>query len=291
MVRAAAAARRAGGAAGRPHRAGRRRQRGRRRGRALAPSRWTRSSRSTRSTGSPWCSPAWSTPRCAAAVAEQGLRYPPDPGSWESSTIGGNVATNAGGMCCVKYGVTAEYVLGLEVVLASGEVLRTGRRTAKGVAGYDLTRLFVGSEGTLGVITEVTVGAAAGRRRVADAGRGLPDDGRRRRRGRRDRRPAGSRRACWSCSTRRTCGRSRRTGRWGCVPTPRRCCWPPSTPARGPPADLPRSPPRARRPARVEVYAATDAVEAAALLQRPPAGPPGDGEVRRRRPTRRATAA
>ncbi|MFI7076913.1 FAD-binding oxidoreductase [Micromonospora sp. NPDC049903] len=93
----------------------------------------------------------------SAAVAAQGLWYPPDPGSWESSTIGGNVATNAGGMCCVKYGVTTEYVLGLEVVLASGEVLRTGRRTAKGVAGYDLTRLFVGSEGTLGVITEVTV--------------------------------------------------------------------------------------------------------------------------------------
>ncbi|HTF12531.1 MAG TPA: FAD-linked oxidase C-terminal domain-containing protein [Asanoa sp.] len=94
----------------------------------------------------------------ARAVAEAGLRYPPDPGSWESSTIGGNVATNAGGMCCVKYGVTGEYVLGLEVVLASGEILRTGRRTAKGVAGYDLTRLFVGSEGTLGVITEVVVG-------------------------------------------------------------------------------------------------------------------------------------
>ncbi len=94
----------------------------------------------------------------ARAVAAVGLRYPPDPGSWESSTIGGNVATNAGGMCCVKYGVTGEYVLGLEVVLASGEVLRCGRRTRKGVAGYDLTRLFVGSEGTLGVITEVTVG-------------------------------------------------------------------------------------------------------------------------------------
>ncbi|MEV1285898.1 FAD-linked oxidase C-terminal domain-containing protein [Micromonospora sp. NPDC049679] len=91
------------------------------------------------------------------AVAKHGLRYPPDPGSWESSTIGGNVSTNAGGMCCVKYGVTTEYVIGLEVVLASGEVLRTGRRTAKGVAGYDLTRLFVGSEGTLGIITQVTV--------------------------------------------------------------------------------------------------------------------------------------
>lgn len=89
--------------------------------------------------------------------APHGLRYAPDPGSFESSTIGGNVATNAGGMCCVKYGVTSEYVLGLEVVLADGEVLRCGRRTAKGVAGYDLTRLFTGSEGTLGVITEITV--------------------------------------------------------------------------------------------------------------------------------------
>jgi glycolate oxidase len=93
----------------------------------------------------------------ARALAGHGLRFPPDPGSWESATIGGNVATNAGGMCCVKYGVTSEYVIGLEVVLASGEVLRTGRRTAKGVAGYDLTRLFVGSEGTLGVITEITL--------------------------------------------------------------------------------------------------------------------------------------
>src|SRR5690606_16189731 len=93
----------------------------------------------------------------AKALAEHGLRFPPDPGSWESSTIGGNVSTNAGGMCCVKYGVTSEYVIGLEVVLSSGEVLRTGRRTPKGVAGYDLTRLFVGSEGTLGVITEITL--------------------------------------------------------------------------------------------------------------------------------------
>jgi glycolate dehydrogenase FAD-linked subunit len=91
------------------------------------------------------------------AVREKGLHYPPDPGSFESSTIGGNVATNAGGMCCVKYGVTTGYVLGLEVVLADGEILRTGRRTPKGVAGYDLTSLFVGSEGTLGIITEITV--------------------------------------------------------------------------------------------------------------------------------------
>jgi glycolate oxidase len=91
------------------------------------------------------------------AVAEQGLFYPPDPSSWEFCSIGGNLATNSGGLCCVKYGVTTDYVLGLEVVLASGEVLRTGRRTVKGVAGYDLTRLFVGSEGTLGVITEATL--------------------------------------------------------------------------------------------------------------------------------------
>ncbi|HEY4627458.1 MAG TPA: FAD-linked oxidase C-terminal domain-containing protein [Blastococcus sp.] len=90
-------------------------------------------------------------------VLDRGLFYPPDPSSWELSTVGGNVATNAGGLCCVKYGVTADFVRALEVVLADGEVVRTGRRTAKGVAGYDLTRLMVGSEGTLGVITEVTL--------------------------------------------------------------------------------------------------------------------------------------
>lgn len=88
-------------------------------------------------------------------LAESGLFYPPDPGSLDSCTIGGNVAMNAGGMCCVKYGVTEHYVRGLEVVLPGGELLRTGRRTAKGVTGYDLTGLFVGSEGTLGVVTKV----------------------------------------------------------------------------------------------------------------------------------------
>jgi glycolate oxidase len=91
------------------------------------------------------------------AVAEHGLFYPPDPSSWEFCSIGGNLSTNSGGLCCVKYGVTTDYVRGLEVVLASGEVVRTGRRTVKGVAGYDLTKLFVGSEGTLGVITEATL--------------------------------------------------------------------------------------------------------------------------------------
>ncbi len=90
-------------------------------------------------------------------VAEQGLFYPPDPSSWEFCSIGGNISTNSGGLCCVKYGVTTDYVLGLEVVLADGQVLHTGRRTVKGVAGYDLTRLFVGSEGTLGVVTEITL--------------------------------------------------------------------------------------------------------------------------------------
>jgi glycolate oxidase len=92
-----------------------------------------------------------------AACAERGLWYPPDPASAPWSTIGGNVATNAGGLCCVKYGVTRDYVLALEVVTAAGDVVRVGRRTAKGVVGYDLAGLMVGSEGTLGVITEVTV--------------------------------------------------------------------------------------------------------------------------------------
>ncbi|WNG35138.1 FAD-binding protein [Archangium violaceum] len=92
-----------------------------------------------------------------AAAAELGLWYAPDPASWEFSTIGGNLATNAGGLCCVKYGVTGDVVLGLEAVLADGSVVRTGGRTVKNVAGYDLTRLFVGSEGTLGVITEATL--------------------------------------------------------------------------------------------------------------------------------------
>ena len=91
------------------------------------------------------------------AAAAHGLMYAPDPSSYEISTIGGNLATNAGGLRCVKYGVTREAVLGLEVVLADGRVLRTGRRTVKGVAGYDLTSLFVGSEGTLGVITSATL--------------------------------------------------------------------------------------------------------------------------------------
>jgi glycolate oxidase len=91
------------------------------------------------------------------AAREVGLWYPPDPSSVTFSTIGGNVATNAGGLCCVRYGVTGHYVLALEAVLGDGRRLRTGARTRKNVAGYDLKSLLVGSEGTLGLITEVTV--------------------------------------------------------------------------------------------------------------------------------------
>ncbi|MFB2584075.1 FAD-binding oxidoreductase [Herbiconiux liukaitaii] len=91
------------------------------------------------------------------ALAPFGYVYSPDPASKAISTIGGNIATNAGGLLCAKYGVTREAVLGLTVVLADGSVLRTGRRTVKGVAGYDLTALLTGSEGTLAVIVEATV--------------------------------------------------------------------------------------------------------------------------------------
>lgn len=85
--------------------------------------------------------------------AEKGLFFPPDPASWKFSTIGGNVAENAGGMRAVKYGVTKNYVMGLEVVLADGAILQTGGKAIKNVTGYDLTSLFTGSEGTLGVVT------------------------------------------------------------------------------------------------------------------------------------------
>ena len=91
------------------------------------------------------------------AARVHGLMYAPDPSSYQSCTIGGNLATNAGGLRCVKYGVTRDSVLGLEAVLADGSLIRTGRRTVKGVTGYDLTGLFVGSEGTLGIITSATL--------------------------------------------------------------------------------------------------------------------------------------
>ena len=92
-----------------------------------------------------------------AAVVTEGLFYPPDPASYEFCTIGGNIGTNAGGLCCVKYGVTRDAVLGLEVVMADGRVIRTGGKNVKDVAGYSLTHLIVGSQGTLGIVTEATL--------------------------------------------------------------------------------------------------------------------------------------
>jgi glycolate oxidase len=97
------------------------------------------------------------TARLKAAARAQKLFYPPDPASMKDCTIGGNVATNAGGPRCLKYGVTRNYVIGLEVVLANGEVLRTGGRVHKNKTGFDLIGLFVGSEGMLGVVTEITL--------------------------------------------------------------------------------------------------------------------------------------
>ncbi|MCY8575262.1 glycolate oxidase subunit GlcD [Bacillus haynesii] len=91
------------------------------------------------------------------AAEEKGLFYPPDPSSMKISTIGGNINENSGGLRGLKYGVTRDYVMALEIVLANGDIIRTGGKLAKDVAGYDLTRLFVGSEGTLGIITEATL--------------------------------------------------------------------------------------------------------------------------------------
>ena len=95
--------------------------------------------------------------RLKAAVAEVGLFYAPDPASFETCSIGGNLGTNAGGLCCVKYGQTRDSVLALEVVMADGTVIRTGGKNVKDVAGYSLTHLMVGSQGTLGIITEATL--------------------------------------------------------------------------------------------------------------------------------------
>ncbi len=101
--------------------------------------------------------PAVVTEQLQIAVEKQGLFYPPDPASRANNSIGGNIATNAGGPRCLKYGVTRDYVLGLEVVLANGDLVRLGSRTHKNKTGFDLHRLFVGSEGLLGVVTEATL--------------------------------------------------------------------------------------------------------------------------------------
>ncbi len=97
------------------------------------------------------------TNRLQQAVEKRGLFYPPDPASYKFCTLGGNVAENAGGPRCVKYGVTREYVMELETVIHTGEFIHTGRPTLKDVAGYDITRLLIGSEGTLGLFTEITL--------------------------------------------------------------------------------------------------------------------------------------
>jgi glycolate dehydrogenase FAD-linked subunit len=109
------------------------------------------------------------TGQLQAEVERHGLFYPPDPNSLETCTIGGNVAENAGGPRALKYGVTREYVLGLTVVVPTGEILRVGKRSIKGVAGYDLTALLVGSEGTLGIVTEATLKLLPRPRHVATA--------------------------------------------------------------------------------------------------------------------------
>lgn len=98
-----------------------------------------------------------------AACAAHGLWYPPDPASASASTIGGNVSTNAGGLSCVKYGVTRDYVLEVEAVVRRGDVVRFGARTAKNAAGYDLARLFVSAGGTLGVLTQIALRLRGGR--------------------------------------------------------------------------------------------------------------------------------
>jgi glycolate oxidase len=99
--------------------------------------------------------PGATTVQIAEAAAAVGLFYPPDPGSMKISTIGGNVAENSGGLRGLKYGITRNYVMGLEVVLPDGEILFTGNKCVKDVAGYSLKDLFIGSEGTLGVITRI----------------------------------------------------------------------------------------------------------------------------------------
>ena len=191
--------------------------------------------------------------RLQDAAAEEGLFYPPDPSSFRECTLGGNLATGAGGLRCVKYGVTRDAVRALEVVLAGGEVLRTGTPTAKGVAGYDLTRLMVGSEGTLGVITEATLGAAAAAGAGPDAGCGLSfcrgrDDGCRADHGRRP--------ATGTPRVPRQHGdpRGRRTiATSGCLGMRARCCSPSRTGVRAPPTTWrpwPHGAPTPERPRR-----------------------------------------
>ena len=113
------------------------------------------------------------------AADNVGLFYPPDPGSMKVSTIGGNVAENSGGLRGLKYGVTRDYVMGLEVVLADGSICFFGNKCVKDVAGYNLKDLFIGSEGTLGVITQVLLKLLPKPGSPKDAPRNLRPDGQR----------------------------------------------------------------------------------------------------------------
>ena len=124
---------------------------------ALSVARMTRIKEINFADGVAVVEPGVITGELQAAVRKVGLFYPPDPASLKECSIGGNIATNAGGPRCLKYGVTRSYVLGLEVVLADGRVLRCGGRTHKNKQGFDLAGLFVGSEGLLGVVTEATL--------------------------------------------------------------------------------------------------------------------------------------
>ena len=167
-----------------------------------------------------------------AAAAEHGLWYPPDPSSYEFCSIGGNIATNAGGLCCVKYGVTTDYVLGLDVVLADGSLVTLGGKRIKDVAGLSLLKLFVGSEGTLGIVTRAVLRLVPAQqdRSTLVATFATPS--------------VAAEAVVAIRSTLRPSmlelmdqprsGRSRRTGRWGSTSRLARCWWRRATP-RGPP--------------------------------------------------------
>ncbi len=174
------------------------------------------------------CQPGLFNAEVKKAVAEHDLWYPPDPSSFEICSIGGNIATNAGGLCCVKYGVTTDYVLGLQVVLADGTAVRLGGPRLKDVAGLSLTKLFVGSEGTLGIVTEVTLRLLPKQHRVQHGGRQL----RHRRGGHRCRARRRLPDAAVDARVHGRRGDQRRRGqaaRWASTATPPRCCSPPPT--------------------------------------------------------------
>ena len=164
------------------------------------------------------------TERIDAAAAPHGLFYPPDPGSLKISTIGGNVANNAGGLRGFKYGVTRDYVLALEVVLPDGELAWLGSKCRKDVAGYSLRDLFIGSEGTLGVITKILLKLLPRPRRQGHPPRHFPRARRRRRHGFRHHRRAPACPAPSNFSTAKPSTASRPSPASASPFTPARCC-------------------------------------------------------------------